>query len=61
MKDNEEIITGLVYHLDSLVTTINPDLNAPVPNHHPCQKNYIELYNDLQNYIELINKLQKYI
>jgi len=47
MKDNEEIMTGLVHHLDSLVTTINPGLNAPVPDCHPCQKNYTELCDDL--------------
>ncbi|CAG8721781.1 4893_t:CDS:2 [Cetraspora pellucida] len=39
-------------------TTINPGLNAPVPDHHLCQKWPTEIDDGLQDYIELINKLQ---
>ncbi|CAG8622461.1 21469_t:CDS:2 [Cetraspora pellucida] len=38
MKENEETMSNVVQYLDSLVTTINPGLDAPVPNHHSCQK-----------------------
>ncbi len=58
MKDDENAINTLVEYLKSLVTTINPELNAPIPDHHPCQKRHNELNDDEQDYIELINKLQ---
>ncbi|GET55877.1 hypothetical protein GLOIN_2v1584803 [Rhizophagus irregularis DAOM 181602=DAOM 197198] len=35
---------------DSLVTTINPDLNAPPSDHHPCQK-HSEDFNDNNGYL----------
>ncbi len=48
-------------YLDLLATTINPGLDAPVPNFHPCQKHSDELFDDKQDYIELVNKLQSHI
>ncbi len=58
MKDDENAINTLVEYLKSLVTTINPGLNAPIPDRHLCQKRHNELNDDEQDYIELINKLQ---
>ena len=58
MKDNDKIMEEVVHYMDSLVTTINPRLNAPFPDHHPCQKHSEDLNDDMQDYIELINKLQ---
>jgi ATP-dependent DNA helicase PIF1 len=46
--------------MNTLVTTINPGLNSPVPEIHPCQKSHNELLDDMQDYIELINKLQRH-
>ncbi|CAG8803458.1 10099_t:CDS:2 [Cetraspora pellucida] len=60
MKENEETMSNVVQYLDLLVTMINPGLDAPVPNHHLCQKCPDEMYDDLQDYIELVNKLQRY-
>ena len=51
---------NVLNYMDSLITTINPDVNASMPNKHPCQK-YIECCDDsLQDYIELVNKLQRH-
>ena len=47
-------------YLDSLITTMNPCLDAPVPDRHPCQKRSEEIADDLQDYIELVNKLQRH-
>jgi hypothetical protein len=58
MKNNDETMKEVVRYLDSLVTTINPGLNAPLSDRHPCQKRSEEINNDMQDYIELINKLQ---
>ena len=58
MKENDEIMRNVMQYIDSLITIINPDLDAPVPDHHPCQKRPEEISNDLQDYIELVNKLQ---
>jgi hypothetical protein len=60
MKDNEDEMSRILSHFDSLVTTINPYPDAPVPVRHPCQKANDELCDDLQDYIELVNKLQKH-
>ena len=57
MKEDEDTMTNVVKYLDSLVTTINPGLDAPAPNRHPCQKRPEELRDDIQDYIELLNKL----
>ncbi|CAG8650526.1 20724_t:CDS:2 [Cetraspora pellucida] len=58
MKNNEIKINAIVQYINSLVTTINPELNAPMSECHPCQKSTKKLNDDLQDYIELINKLQ---
>ncbi|PKK67779.1 hypothetical protein RhiirC2_663004 [Rhizophagus irregularis] len=39
---------------------INPGLDAPVPEHHPCQKRSEEINDDDQDYIDLVNKLQRH-
>ncbi|SRR6266498_5594002 len=49
---------NVVQYLNSLITTINPNLDAPVSDHHPCQKHPKKLHDNLQDYIELVNKLQ---
>ena len=58
MKENENLMNNVIQYIDSLVTTINPDINAPIPRRHPCQKNSAEIVDDTQDYVELINKLQ---
>lgn len=58
MKEDEELMNNVIQYLDSLVTTINPGLNAPFPERHPCQKSSEELQYDLQDYVKLINKVQ---
>src|SRR2546421_106808 len=60
MKENENIMNEVVQYLDNLVTTINPGLDMPVPEQHPCQKKNKELRDDQQDYIDLINKLQRH-
>ncbi|EXX58670.1 uncharacterized protein LOC114530801 [Rhizophagus irregularis DAOM 181602=DAOM 197198] len=50
----------VVQYLDNLVTTINPGLDMPVPERHPCQKQKSEIRDDQQDYIDLINKLQRH-
>ena len=60
MSDNKEIMKNITYYLDSLIITINPDLDVPSPDHHPCQKCLEDLNDDIADYIELINKLQRH-
>jgi hypothetical protein len=60
MKEDEKVMNVVVQYLDALVTTINPGLNEPIPEQHPCQKPNNELYDDQQDYINLINKLQRH-
>ncbi len=60
MKENEDIMGEVVQYLDSLITTVNLELDMPVPEQHPCQKNSNELDDDQQDYIDLINKLQRH-
>ncbi|CAB4435573.1 unnamed protein product [Rhizophagus irregularis] len=43
MKDNDDEMSRILSHFDSLVTTINPCPDAPVPVRHPCQKANDEL------------------
>jgi len=57
MSDNKEIMKNITYYLDSLIITINPDLDVPSPDHHPCQKCLKDLNDNTADYIELINKL----
>ncbi|CAB4412398.1 unnamed protein product [Rhizophagus irregularis] len=58
LKNNEEEMKNVIDYIDSIVTTINPAIHAPVPEKHPCQKDSSEIDDGLQDYIELINKLQ---
>ena len=57
MKENENKMSEITRYLDSLITIINPGLDMPVPEQHPCQKKSSELYDNQQDYIDLINKL----
>jgi len=57
VKKNENIINEVIQYLDSLVTTVNPGFDMPIPKWHPYQKESKELCDDQQNYINLINKL----
>src|SRR6184192_595270 len=59
IKEDEDTMINVVKYLDSLITTINPGLDAPVPDQHPCQKRSEELRDDLQDYVKLLNKLQR--
>jgi hypothetical protein len=58
MKNDENEMKKVIKYADSIVTTINPRINAPIPEQHPCQKRRDEIEDDEQDYIELINKLQ---
>ena len=60
LKVNENEKNNVTQYIDSIVTTINPEMNAPIPNRHPCQKECDEIDDGLQDYIELINKLQRH-
>lgn len=57
IKDNEKSLKEVVKYINSLITTINPRLNDPIPDRHLCRKPYDELHDNLQDYIELVNKL----
>ncbi|CAB4427787.1 unnamed protein product [Rhizophagus irregularis] len=61
LKNNEEAMKNVIDYIDSIVTTINPAIHAPVPEKHPCQKDSSEIDDGLQDYIELINKLQRHM
>ena len=61
MKEDEDTINRVLQYLDDLITTVNPGLDMPIPERHPCQKRSDELNDDLQDYIDLINKLQRHI
>ena len=58
IKSNENDMENVIKYIDSIVTTINPDINAAIPEQHPCQKGSDEIDDSTQDYIELINKLQ---
>ena len=57
---NENEMENVINYIDSIVTTINPDMNAAIPEQHPCQKSSDEIDDSTQDYIELINKLQRH-
>ncbi|CAG8724625.1 14519_t:CDS:2 [Cetraspora pellucida] len=59
MKEDENVIEEVVMYLDSLVTMINPGLNAPIPNCHLCKKRLEELKDDLQDYTELHRNIKQ--
>ena len=58
MKVDENYMENVVRYIDSIVTTVNPEINAPKAERHPCQKRPDEIDNGIQDYTELINKLQ---
>jgi len=60
MKEDENLMKEAIQYINSLVTTNNPGINAPIPAIHPCQKSSNEIVDDTQDYIELINKLQRH-
>jgi DNA replication protein DnaC len=60
LREDENSLKEITKYIDSLVTTINPGPNTPVPNNHLCQKRLEELHDDEQDYIELVNKLQRH-
>jgi hypothetical protein len=60
MKENEGNMNNVIRYIDSIVTTINPGINAAIPERHPCQKCSDEIDDASQDYIELINKLQRH-
>ncbi len=57
MKENEILMSNAIQYIDSIVTTMNPEINAAIPERHPCQKGRNEIDDKDQDYIELINKL----
>ena len=60
MKENEILMSNAIQYIDSIVTTMNPEINAAIPERHPCQKGRNEIDDKDQDYIELINKLQRH-
>ncbi len=58
MKEDENIMNEAVKYFNSLVTMMNPGINAPISDQHLCKKRKDEIRDDQQDYIELINKLQ---
>ena len=48
---------NVIKYIDLIVTTINLEINAAIPEQHPCQKRSDEIADDSQDYVELINKL----
>lgn len=60
IKENEIMMNNAIQYIDSVVTTINPGINAAIPERHPCQKRSDEIDYDSKDYIELINKLQRH-
>jgi hypothetical protein len=61
MKEDENEMKKVVKYTDSIVTTINSEINAAIPRKYPCQKSSDEIKDNLQqDYIELVNKLQRH-
>ena len=60
MKENENLMSNGIQYIDSIITTINPNIFASIPERHLCQKSSDEIVDDTQDYIELINKLQRH-
>ncbi|GBC07071.1 hypothetical protein RclHR1_07220013 [Rhizophagus clarus] len=58
IKESENMMNNAIQYIDSMVTTINPDINAAIPKYHPCKKRSNKIEDDSKDYIELINKLQ---
>jgi len=60
MKEDDNNMKTVISYIDSIVTTVNPGLNAARPERHPCQKSSNKIDYGIQDYIELINKLQRH-
>ncbi len=60
MKNDESLMKEVIQYIDSIVITNNPEINASIPEKHPCQKKSNEIIDDTQDYVELINKLQRH-
>jgi len=58
IKENEDMMDNAIQYINSMVTTINPGINAAIPERHPCQKRSDKIEDDSKDYIELINKLK---
>ena len=58
MKENETMMNNAIQYINSIVITINPDINAAIPEKHWCQKGQNKIDDKSQDYVELINKLQ---
>jgi len=58
-NDSDEM-KNIIEYIDFMVTIINLNIFAAIPEKHPCQKGGDKIDNSLQDYIELINKLQRY-
>jgi len=43
IKSNENDMENVIKYIDSIVTTINPDMNAAISEQHPCQKGSDEI------------------
>ena len=48
MKDDEDEMEKVIKYVDSIVTTINLEINAAIPARHPCQKRPDEIEDNLQ-------------
>ena len=46
-KNENEMNKGLKY-MDSIVTTMNPEINASIPEQHSCQKSSNEIQDNTQ-------------
>jgi hypothetical protein len=60
IHESEGMMREAIEYFDDIVSTINPGLGMPIPEHHPCRKKKHEIQDDMQDYIELINKLQRH-
>ena len=46
MKKNETMMNNAIKYINSIVTTINPGINTPIPEKHLCQKRSDEINDD---------------
>jgi hypothetical protein len=46
MKEDVNVMNEVMQYLNTIVTTVNPELNISISDWHPCQKGSNELYND---------------
>jgi hypothetical protein len=57
IKENKNLINNAICYIDSLITTINPEIYALILRQYSCQKGSNKIVDDEQDYIELVNKL----